>query len=136
MGVEKPSVTISPMVVALEGQNWHASASFKVQNNTDEILYQIRIRLGIEHPHIRIEDFTIETPAPAHESYKEIVPGKDLEERAHAKYLVIKKLSPGETWQFTVNKCTPYIDSTHRHPVLHASILGFGKDARAWSCIR
>jgi hypothetical protein len=130
MGKGNPSVTISPMTVALEGRNWHASASFIVQNNTDEILYQVRIKLDIEHPHIRIDDFTIGTPAPAQESYKEILLGKDSEERAHAKCLVIERLNPGEAWQFTVNKCTPYIDSTHRQPVLHASILGFDKDAR------
>lgn len=128
MGEVNHSVTISPRTVGLEGRNWHASASFKVQNNTDGMLYQIRIKLDIEHPHIRIDDFTIGTPTRLHESYKEIVPGKDSEERARAKYLVIKRLNPHETWQFTVNKCTPYIDSTHRQPVLHASILGFDKD--------
>jgi len=116
------------MTVVLEERNWHASASFKVQNNTEEILYQIWIRLSIEHPHIRIQDFTVETLSPTDESFKEIVLDKD-QERKKAKYLVIKRLSPGETRQFIITKNTPYIDSSRRQPKLHAAILSFDKEA-------
>jgi len=131
------SVTISPMTVAVEAGNWQASSLFEVQNNTDEVLYQVLVKLKVDHPHIRIQDFVIESPNPAGE------PDKDVEqikirrdfvtlagngsEGKKTKYLVIGRLNSSEIWQFIITKCSPYVPS--KQYILHATVLSFSKES-------
>jgi len=126
---EPPSrgpITISPTSVALEAGNWQAASSFNVKNDTGQILYQIRVKLTIDHPHIRIQDCTIEPQNPTDAPQTEIGQIGEESEGKKAMYLVIKRLNPGEIWHFTITKCSPYIPSTK--PILYATILSFDEE--------
>jgi hypothetical protein len=101
---------------------------FKVKNNTGQMLHQIRDKLTIGHPHIRIQDFTIEPQNPTDAPQVEIGQIGEDSEGKKAMYLVIKRLNPGEIWHFTITKCSPYITSTK--PILCATILSFDKEPK------
>ena len=123
----RESITVSPMTVVLDAGNWQASSLFKVQNNTEEILYQIWVKLTIDHPHIRIQDFTIESPNLTDEPHIDVKQMTDEDSAGKkAKYLVIRRLSPGETWQFIITKNSPYVPS--KQSILYATILSFAKE--------
>lgn len=124
----RDSITISPTMAILEAGNWQASSLFKVQNNTKEILYQICVKLTIDHPHIRIQDFTVEAQNSTDEPHVDIGQIGEGSEGKKAKYLIIEKLNPGEIWQFIITKNSPYIDSLHRQSILRATILSFDKE--------
>ena len=143
IGIEKAelppedSVTVSPMTVVLEARNWQASTLFKVKNNTDEILCRVCVRLTIDHPHIRVQDFTFKSQNPTNEpqagvrrlvdpaSSDFVILAPCYPESRKAKNLVIERLNPGETWQFIMAKQTPYVSS--RPSIICANVVGFEK---------
>ena len=128
-------VTISPAKVVVEAGNWQESSLFTVQNSADEILYQIRVKVIVDHPHIRIQDFTIESPNQTdelHAGVGQTRTGSDFVVLPHegsgkkATYVVIRRLNPGENWQFIITKRSPYVPSSHY--ALYASIVGFDRE--------
>jgi hypothetical protein len=65
--VQRNPVTILPKEVVVEAGNWEGSSLFTVHNSADAVLCQIRVKITVDHPHIRIRDFTVESPKPTGE---------------------------------------------------------------------
>ena len=134
--LQRNPVTVSPVEVVVEAGNWECSPLFKVHNGADAVLCQIRVKITVDHPHIRIQDFTIESPKPTGEvdlgvgqvrtSDDFVVLPPEGSEGQKATCIVIRRLNPGETFQFTVTKCSPYVPT--RQYALYASVVGFGKE--------
>jgi len=134
--LQRNPVTVSPVEVVVEAGNWEGSSLFTVHNSADAVLYQIRVKITVDHPHIRIQDFTIESPNPTGESAAAVgqigisrdfivLPGRGSEVKK-AKYIVIRRLSPSDSQQFIVTKRSPYVPT--RHYALYANIVGFDRE--------
>jgi hypothetical protein len=129
-------VAVSPAKIAVEAGNWEASSLFTVQNRSDETLCQIRVKVFVDYPHIRIQDFTIESPrstggldlgvGQVRTSYDFVVLSLEGSEGKKATCIVIRRLNPGETCQFTVTKRSPYVPA--KQYALYARIVGFGRE--------
>ena len=134
--LQRNPVTVLPVEVVVEAGNWECSPLFKVHNGADAVLCQIRVKITVDHPHIRIKDFTIESPKPTGEvdlgfgqvrtSDDFVVLSLEGSEGQKATCIVIRQLNPGETCQFTVTKRSPYVPT--RQYALYASVVGFGKE--------
>ena len=134
--LQRNTVAILPAEVVFEAGNWEGSSLFTVQNSADEVLCQIRVKITVDHPHIRIQDFTIESPNPTRESAVAVgqigisgdfmVLSGEGSEAKKAKYIVIRRLSPSDSQQFIVTKRSPYVPT--RHYALYANIVGFDRE--------
>jgi len=134
--LQRNTVAILPAEVVFEAGNWEGSSLFTVQNSADEVLCQIRVKITVDHPHIRIQDFTIESPRSTGEpdlDAGQVRPSGDLvvlpiegSEGKKAKCIIIRQLNPGETCHFTVTKRSPYVPT--RQYVLYASVVDFGRE--------
>ena len=134
--LQRNPVTVSPVEVVVEAGNWAGSSLFTVHNSADAALYRIRVKITVDHPHIRIQDFTIESPRSTGEpdlDAGQVRPSGDFvvlplegSEGKKATCIVIRWLNPGETWQFTVTKRSPYVPT--RRYALHARIVGFDRE--------
>ena len=134
--LQRNTVAILPVEVVFAAGNWEDSSLFTVQNSADVVLCQIRVKITVDHPHIRIHDFTIESPKPTGEpdfGVGKVTPRGDFKvlplegsEGQKATCIIIKQLNPGETCHFTVTKRSPYLPT--RQYVLYASVVDFGRE--------
>ena len=134
--LQRNPVTVLPIEVVVEAGNWECSPLFTVHNSADAVLCQIRVKITVDHPHIRIQDFTIESLKPTGELYLgvgQVRASGDFEvlslegsEGHKATCIVIRRLNPGETCHFTVTKRSPYVPT--RQYVLYANVVDFGRE--------
>ena len=134
--LQRNPVTVLPIEVVVEAGKWESSSLFTVHSSADAVLCQIRVKITVDHPHIRIQDFTIESLKPTGELYLgvgQVRPSGDFEvlslegsEGHKATCIVIRRLNPGEACRFTVTKRSPYVPT--RQYALYASVVGFSRE--------
>jgi len=139
-GVEDP-ISVSPGAISLGDQNWRVRSLFKVHNKTNEIYYQIWVKLTVDTPSMGIQDISIELPKPTDELHVDVgqirlsgdiilFKGTDQVGRK-AIYLVLSSLNPGEILPFILTNNSPDAPSTSSQ--LKAYIISFNREpAPSW----
>lgn len=57
-------ISVSPGVINLGGGQWRARSLFKVYNKTDEVYYQVWIKLTIDAPQVLSQDISVDLTKP------------------------------------------------------------------------
>ena len=133
----KDPISVSPGAIILAAQDWRARSLFKIHNRTNEIYYQVWVKLTIDTEDIRTQDISIDLAKPKDELHMEIgtirisgdimrLTGTD-QAGNKAIFLRLANLNPGEVLSFVLTNNSAYIPSASTQPKALISVCGFAR---------
>jgi hypothetical protein len=109
---QKNPISVSPETISWTTGSWATRSLFKVYNRTDEVYFQIWIKLAIEEPNIPSQSIRIDTPKPKDElvieskTFKisgDIVRFNGVQKGYNVIFLLLASLNPKETLPFILS---------------------------------
>jgi len=141
--LHKVPISVSPTVIKLQGGEWKATCNFKVQNRTEEIYYDVVVKIGIQDDCLSAKDIAI-TLTNSREylcmQLGDIIVSADIfqiraidESNQNAIFIYVKSIDPKEILTFLLQNTSSEPHSGNIRPKALLSVCGFSKSPAATS---
>lgn len=134
----KDPISVSPETIIVGRGNWQTYSLFKVYNKTDEIYYQIWIKLTIDTLNILTQNIEIDLPKPKEEFGMQIadiriscdiVRYNGIDQTGNkAIFLLLSSLNPKEVLSFVLTDKNPSLSSILSQNKVAIRVCGFSKE--------
>jgi hypothetical protein len=135
---QKNPISVSPEAISWTTGNWATKSLFKVYNRTDEVYFQIWIKLTIEEPTIPSQSIRIDIPKPKDELEMEldtfkisgdIVRFDCVDQKGYnAIFLLLASLDPKETLPFILTSTSSALATVQFPTKIYIKISDFSKE--------
>jgi len=135
---QKNPISVSPETISWTTGNWATKSLFKVYNTTDEVYFQIWIKLTIEEPTIPSQSIRIDIPKPKDELRMEldtfkisgdIVRFDCVDQKGYnAIFLLLASLDPKETLPFILTSTGSALATVRFPTKIYIKISDFSKE--------
>lgn len=134
----KDPISVSPGTISLGTGKWKAHSLFKVYNRTNEIYYQVFVKLTIDTPEILTRNIGIKLAKPRDELSMKVGPiivsadimrinGSD-QAGNKAIFLWLASLNPAEVCTFVLTNYSPHAPSASTQPKALIGVCGFAQE--------
>jgi hypothetical protein len=130
-------ISVSPGAIILAAQDWRARSLFKIHNRTNEIYYQVWVKLTIDTVDIHTKDISIDLAKPKDELHMKIgtitISGDIMRFNCtdqagnRAIFLLLANLNPGEISSFVLTNNSLYTPSASTKPKAFIGVCGFAR---------
>jgi hypothetical protein len=131
-------ISVTPETMAIGIGNWQTHSMFKVHNRTDEVFYQIWVKLTVDGLNVTTRDIEVEVVRPRDDDLKIKAGGIEWSTRVvryngtdktgnKAVFLLIADLNPRETLSFVLGNINPKPSAVFYQVRVALSVVGFSR---------
>jgi len=137
----KTPISVSPQQITLGMKDWRTQGLFKVYNKSDEVYYQVFIKLTVDNPEIVLENLLIDIVKPKDEISAEVGPATvsgdifrlwGIDEAGNkAIFLYLASIDPQVLCTFLLKNNTPSQSLSSNQARVSIGVCGFKQEPAA-----